>query len=196
MYEKFEKQIDTILEKYKGNKLLNVNLKDLKTVEKLMREVGRKASIVESILNALDGEMLDRRIFRENAEEQLEEVEDAKKSLKGDEEELKLHKSRLEKAKGEVKDARDWVKENQDKYKKLDKKAKDQEKIVKARQKQYISESKSLGQDVKVLKKAYADLQKAGKALGVSKIPVENYQDYLSDGEEWGSGKLPSGFSD
>ena len=138
MYEKFEKQIDTILEKYKGNKLLNVNLKDLKTVEKLMREVGRKASIVESILNALDGEMLDRRIFRENAEEQLEEVEDAKKSLKGDEEELKLHKSRLEKAKGEVKDARDWVKENQDKYKKLDKKAKDQEKIVKARQKQYI----------------------------------------------------------
>jgi len=189
-YEEYAKE----LKEYNFSTVYKVDLASLKEVEKLMREMSRKASIVATIFDSLDGEMLDRRSWREDAEIQLQEVEDAKSSLKGDEEELQLHKDRIAKAQDEVKDAKDWVKEQQEDYKKLDKKAKDQDKLVTARQKQFVSESKVVGKELAKVKKAYADLQKAGKDLGIGQIPVENYNAYIADGEEWGTGKLPSGF--
>jgi len=191
-----KEQILKLQEVFAKAKGISIELQDLKTVEKQMKEVGRKASIIETIFNALDGEMLDRRVLREDAEEQLQNADDYKQNIKGSKEEVELAKSRLDKAKDELKDDQDGYKEENDKYKKLDDKVKAKEKLVKARQKQYITESKSLGKDVSKLKKAYADLQKAGKALGIAKIPVEMYNEYLADGEEWGTGKLPSGFTD
>jgi DNA repair ATPase RecN len=186
-------KLEQVFAKAKG---ISIELQDLKTVKKLMQDMSRKASIVANIFDALDGEMLERRQLRERAEEQVQEVEDAKSNLKGSENELQLAKDRTAKAQDELNDDKSWLKEQQTDFKKLDDKAKSQEKLVKARQKQYISESKAVGKDVAKLKKAYADLQKAGKALGIAKIPVEMYNEYLADGEEWGTGKLPSGFTD
>jgi chromosome segregation ATPase len=189
-YEEYEKE----LKEYNFSTVYKVDLSSLKEVEKLMRNMGQKASIVESIFDALDGELLDRRNFREDAEEQLQNADDYKQNIEGSKEEVELAKSRLDKAKDELKDDQDGYKEEIDKYKKLQDKVKEQEKLVKARQKQYISESKTVGKELAKVKKAYADLQKAGKALGIAKIPVENYNNYVSDAEEWGTGKLPSGF--
>ena len=189
-YEEYAKE----LKEYNFSTVYKVDLASLKDVEKIMRDMSQKASIVESILDALDGEMFERRVLREDAEEQLQNAEDYKSNIEGMKEEVELAKSRLEKAQGELKDDQAGFKEENDKYKKLLAKAKEKEKLVSARQKQYISESKIVGKEVAKLKKAYADLQKAGKALGIAKIPVEMYNEYLADGEEWGTGTLPSGF--
>ena len=168
------------------------DLASIKDVDKLMKSMSQKASIVESIFNELDGELLDRRVLREDAEEQLQNANDYKQTIEGSKEEVELAKSRLDKAKDELKDSQDGFKEENDLYKKLVEKAKKQDKLVTARQKQYVSESKEVGKQVSQLKKAYADLQKAAKTLGIDKVPVDMYEEYLKDGEEWGTGKLPS----
>ena len=61
-------------------------------------------------------------------------------------------------------------------------------------QKSYISSSKKLDGSISKLKKAYADLQKAGKDLGVAKIPVDMYDTVLDSADEFAGGTLPSGF--
>ena len=126
-YEEYEKE----LKEYNFSTVYKIDLASLKDVEKLMFEMGRKTSIVESILDTLDNDMFQRRRLREEAEEQLQNAEDYKSNIESMKNEVELAKGRLEKAQCELKDDQDGFKEENDKFKKLDKKAKDQEKLVK-----------------------------------------------------------------
>jgi len=165
MYEKFEKQIDTILEKHKGS-IKKVELKDIKTLEKL---TGQLKSVVDKLDDSkIKSELTDYEKFNQNEKIASENLEKEFNNFKA-----------LEKRVEEIEKEKKSTKKEYDKKEKVYDKARDKKetmamKVFRANDK-YMANWKKGESISDNLEEAIFEVKEGAKKLGV-KIKVSQYQ--------------------